>query len=54
LLSPVVCANPVPVKRQKISFHYKALPIKTDFLSPGGDETKAVHSRRQPQLHEKQ
>jgi hypothetical protein len=47
-------ANPVPVKRQKISFLYGALPIKPDFMSPGGDKMEAVHSGRQPQVHEKQ
>ena len=40
-LSPVARANPVPVKRQKISFHYKALQIESGFLSPGGDKTEA-------------
>jgi len=43
-LAALIAANPVPVKRQKISISYKELPRNPDSMSLRGDKPDAIHS----------
>jgi hypothetical protein len=48
-MTPRRCAtsaeNAVSVRRRKMSFPYKALPIDPGFVSPTGDETAPIRNR---------